>query len=55
MSNEDMKAIWKEIESIARADLEYIDSLPDEKKLNDKYLMHYDGFLASHFEIHSIL
>lgn len=55
MSNEEMKAIWNEIEKIARADLEYIHSLPDEKRLNDKYLMQYDSFLASHFEISSVL
>ncbi len=49
MSNEDMRAIWNEIEKIARADREYIDSLPDEKKLNDKYLKQYDSFLTSRF------
>lgn len=55
MSNDDMRAIWSEIEKIARADLEYINSLPDESRLNDKYLEQYDSFLASHFQFTSVL
>lgn len=38
MSNEEIRAIWKEIEAIAKSDREYISSLPDEKELINNML-----------------
>lgn len=49
MSNKELSAIWEEISLIAQADLEYIKSLPDSKKLNDRYIQNYDRFLSDHF------
>lgn len=49
MDNEKLIKIWQEIERIARSDREYINSLPDTAKLNDKLVSNYDKFLKSHF------
>lgn len=48
MSNTELQAIWEEIEAIAKSDREYINSLPDEKKLNNEMIANYDRFLADH-------
>lgn len=46
MSNAELQSIWKEIEAIAESDREYINSLPDETKLNNEMIANYDRFLA---------
>lgn len=46
MSNADLEEIWREIEAIAKSDREYINSLPDEQKLNNEMIAKYDRFLA---------
>ena len=54
MSNEDLMALWEEISAIALADKAYIDSLPDQARLNDTYIRQYDRFLSDHFVIASV-
>lgn len=55
MSNTELQAIWKEIEAIAKSDREYINSLPDEQKLNNEMIANYDRFLADHIVIANVL
>ncbi len=38
MDNKNLIAIWEEIESIAKADIEYINTLPDVDKITENYL-----------------
>ncbi len=49
MGNDELIKIWREIERLARSDREYINSLPDTAKLNDKLIQNFEKYLNSHF------